>query len=116
MLQKSLAAICLLLSFNVMAFECTAIDRYMDKGEYHESRAALLTTLDNDLFLKMEVEHMDDLYFITYSKEDEEALVQIVDASDDTKGIVARMSFSKYGFLSLSKVDGSKVQRIECYK
>lgn len=116
MLKTTFATILLLLSFNAFSFDCTAIDRYTEKGEYHESRAALAFTLENANTLKMEVEHKGQLYFITYNKQDDDGLLQIVNAADDTKGIVVRASFNKYGIMSVSSVDGQTVHRLECFK
>lgn len=116
MLKATFVTIFLLLSFNAFSFDCTAIDRYVEKGEYHESRAALISTLDNTNTLKMEVEHKGQFYFITYNKQDEDGLLQIVNSADDTKGIVVRASFNKYGIMSVSSVDGQTVHRMECYK
>ena len=110
------AGACVVLSFNAFSFDCTAIDRYVEKGEYHESKAALIFTLDNAHILKMEVEHKGQFYFVTYNKEDDDALLQIVNSANDTKGIVVRASFNKYGIMNVSSVDGQIVHRMECFK
>lgn len=116
MFKSLISILCLTFSFSLFSFECTAIDRYVEKGEYHESRSALLTTLENANTLKMEVEHKGQLYFITYNKADDDGLLQIVNAADDTKGIVVRAAFNKYGMMSVSSVDGQTVHRMECFK
>ena len=114
---KSLVGVLFLsFSFSAFSFECTAIDRYVEKGEYHESRSALISTLENSNTLKMEVEHKGQWYFITYNKIDDDGLLQIVNAVDDTKGIVVRAAFNKYGMMSVSSVEGQSVHRMECFK
>ena len=114
MYKALLVAICLLLSFSSFSFECTAINRYAVNGEYFQSKVLLQTTLDTVAFLKMETKHRGQLYFVTYNKQDEDALLQIVDANNDTKGIVARTAFNKNGRMSLTLVDGQTVHRMEC--
>jgi hypothetical protein len=116
MIKTLFAGACLFVSFNAFSFDCTAIDRYVEKGEHHESKAALVFTLENEHTLKMEVEHKGQFYFVTYNKEDDDALLQIVNSADDTKGIVVRASFNKYGIMSVSSVDGQVVHRMECFK
>lgn len=116
MMKTLFAGACLVLSFNAFSFDCTAIDRYVEKNENHESKAALVFTLDNAHTIKMEVEHRGQLYFVTYNKEDDDALLQIVNSADDTKGIVVRASFNKYGIMNVSRVDGQTVHRMECFK
>lgn len=116
MFKSSIALVSLILSYNAFSFDCTAIDRFVDKGEYHETRAALVSTLENDHILKMEVEHKGQWYFVTYNKQDDDGLLQIVSSSDDTKGIVVRAAFNKYGMMSVSSVEGQVVHRMECFK
>ena len=116
MIKSLVGILCLSFSFSAFSFECTAIARYVEKGEYHESRSALITTLENANNLKMEIEHRGQLYFITYNKTDDDGLLQIVNAVDDTKGIVVRAAFNKYGMMSVSSVDGQVVHRMECFK
>ena len=116
MYKSLLAALCLFLSFSAFSIECTAINRYAANGEYFESKASLERTLDTVVSLKMETEHRGQLYFITYSKQDEDALLQIVDTNNETKGIVARSAFNKNGRMSLTLVDGQTVHRMECIK
>lgn len=116
MMKTLFAGTSLLLSFNAFSFDCTAIDRYVEKGVYYESKATLVYTLDNAHTLKMEVQHKGQLYFVTYNKQDDDALLQIVNSADDTKGIVVRASFNKYGVMSVSSVDGQVVRRMECFK
>lgn len=116
MFKSTIAVLTLISSFSAFSFECTAINRYFEKGEYHEEKSALMTTLENSSVLKMEVELNGEQFFITYNKNDEDALIQIVNAKDDTKGIVARSAFSKYGSMSLTTVDGQTVYRMECFK
>jgi hypothetical protein len=64
----------------------------------------------------LEGELYGQLYFLTYNKQDEDGLLQIVDSADNTKGIVARSSFNKKGFMSLTLVDNQIVHRLECFK
>jgi hypothetical protein len=116
MLKSSIVAVCLFLSYNAHSFDCTAIDRYVVKGEYRESRSALEPTLENINILKMEVELKGQWYSVTYNKQDEDGLLQIINSSDDRKGIVVRASFNKNGMMSVSSVDGQTVHRMECFK
>ena len=116
MLKSSIAMVCLFLSYSAFSFDCTAIDRFVDKGEYHETKAALVSTVENDHILKMEVEHKGQWYFVTYDKKEDDGLLQIVSAVDDTKGIVVRAAFNKYGMMSVSSVEGQVVHRMECFK
>lgn len=116
MYKALLVTICLLLSFNAFSFECTAINRYAVNGEYFQSKVLLQTTLDTVVSVKMETEHRGQFYFVTYNKQDEDALLQIVDVNNETKGIVARTAFNKNGRMSLTLVDGQTIHRMECVK
>jgi hypothetical protein len=115
MCQKLLALISVICSFNAYSIECTAHHRHVDEdGQLVQSQTKLTTTLEIGDILNLECELNGQLYFLDFNKADDDGLLQIVDASDYTKGIVSRSSFNKRGVMSLTLVDNQTVHRLEC--
>jgi hypothetical protein len=117
MLKNSIVTLLILFSSRAYSLECTAHNRHVNEsGVLIQSESKLITTLDTIDMASLEGELYGQLYFLTYNKQDEDGLLQIVDSADNTKGIVARSSFNKKGFMSLTLVDNQIVHRLECFK
>lgn len=115
-MKKQIIALALLLtSFNSFAINCKAIDRQMTAdAQIIESEVQLDKVFDSSTHVQFQAEVKNYLYFLTYDKIDQSGLMQIIQADDNTVGLVSRSAFSKSGVMSLSRVDGQNVQRIEC--
>lgn len=115
MFKNILSILTLLSSTSAFSIECRAIDRYNQaEKRIVETEIQLVKTYDVSAILKLEGALNGKLYFLTYDGDQGDALMQIVDGNDYTKGVVSRSAFNKHGRMSLSQVDGESVHRLEC--
>ena len=106
----------IILSTVSMGVECTAYDRYIDQDRNVIETKKKLEKIEEQFSSTLyAVELAGYSYFLTYDKVEEDGLLQIINSSDETKGIVSRSAFGKRGRISLALIDGNVVRRIECF-
>jgi hypothetical protein len=115
MIKLKILTLFILFSISAFGIDCTASNRYVNtEGDLIQSEIQLTKTFDANKTLQFSGELNGQYYFFTYDLTQEDGLLQIVDANDNTKGIVSRSAFNKQGLVSLSLVDNQIVHRLQC--